>query len=129
MLKRLLAYNLLVIHLAFLILPELPFYLYFMGYGQTQEKTTNVLALSGDRPLTGDITFLLAIIERTQDIEKNAEEPILPERAAPNFVLYFNPLFSLSDFVLQFNKLEFVPFESKVLSLFLTIPSPPPKLY
>ena len=100
-----------------------------MGYGQTQEKTNNVLALSGDRPLTGDITFLLAIIERTQDIEKNAEEPILPERAVPNFVLYFNPLFSLSDFVLQFNKLEFVPFESKVLSLFLTIPSPPPKLY
>lgn len=129
MFKKTLTYHLLFIHLAFLLLPEAPFWLYLARYGRVQESFTESNVIKGDRPLTGDITFLRALIERAHEKDDQAEKPILPERNAPSFVLYFSDLSSFCSKILFCDKLTFTPYTSKTISRFLIIPSPPPKFF
>ncbi len=127
MIRKLLTYTLLLIHLAFLILPEIPFVMYLMGHSQKHPQTADAHFISGDRPLTGDITFLRALIERTKETNKKTEKPIMPERVTPNFVLFYHCLAAAPYHLLKGEKWIFMPFQDEVISRYLTTPSPPPR--
>jgi hypothetical protein len=91
--KRLIAALLLSLHLAFVLLSEVQIwqYLYLIS-GAEQTQTLN---FSNDqkRPLTGDITYLSALIKRSgEEHEKDEKKTDIPETTISHTGLIYLPV-------------------------------------
>ena len=127
MLHKLLAYNLLLIHLTIVMLSGLPGWFFIVGYHHHDVTFDESQIFSDEKPLTGDITFLRALIERAKETDEKATKPVAPERPASSPVLYFMLLGNPFSPLLVSEKREFLSYNSTIFVRFLRIPSPPPR--
>jgi len=117
------------LHLAFILLPEVQVWQYIVLL--SHQQPTNEISFNKDNnsPLTGDITYLKALIDRANDSQENQNENTIPEISISHTgLIYLASEASNCDFLyckklswsLTFNK---IPLEGM-----LRILAPPPKL-
>ncbi len=129
MLRKILAYSLLIIHLAFIAVSGLPGILFMIGCGSQNQTREDLPLFSGNSPLTGDIAFLRALIERAKEKDEKDQKPVMPERPNAQPVLYYIQSNLYSNLILHSISWKFVPFTGDIFSRFLRIPSPPPRFF
>ncbi|MDO8899441.1 MAG: hypothetical protein Q7V19_17440, partial [Bacteroidales bacterium] len=80
MIRRFLAYGLLLLQLTMIILPEVPYLVYLHQHGVRHIRIDDSCSFSNEKPLVGDITYLKALIDRALESADNTEKQKLPER-------------------------------------------------
>jgi len=118
----------LLYYLTFMVLPNLPLVQYYY-YQVKHNNNEQILTNSNNQILVGDICFLKALIDRTNESSDNKkdEAPPEPNNMGTNLVY----LVTRSLFINNINCITNVSFRrnSELLTFrYLQIPSPPPKL-
>ncbi len=127
MFKKVLITTFLAYYLIFMVLPNLPFVQYY--YGQYKHSNNEAIITNNDiKVLVGDVTFLQALIERTQEnAEKTESEvPPKPNNRTVNLIYLLTSLTNLN----AINNYQNIKFHNQMELLtfrYLQIPSPPPK--
>ncbi len=123
------AIGLCLLHLAFIALPEVQLWQYIALLSHQQKSNEITFSKKSNSPLTGDITYLNALIDRANDSPENQKENTIPEISISHTgLIYLASEASNCDFLyckklswsLTFNK---IPLEGM-----LRILAPPPKL-
>ena len=119
---------LLLVFIGFLLAPNYPYVHYFIVNSQTTIGNTDG-STENSTPLIGDIAYLSAIINRTEENTESKKDAPLPETnnninhlvfLTPSGIEYARPLIinnAYSNFVKSF-----------LSSVYLKIPSPPPEI-
>lgn len=117
-----------LLHLAFIILPEVQLWPYLSAIAG--RLTQHELQVSSDQksPLTGDITYLKALVERSKKIEDTKKQHEIPEISLSHSGLIYLPtdeidlhLYSREN-ALKFTDIQMAPHRGIFKLL-----SPPPK--
>jgi len=119
---------LLLVFIGFLLAPNYPYVHYFIANSQTIIGNTDAI-VENSTTLIGDIAYLSAIINRTEENTESKKDAPLPETnnninhlvfLTPSGIEYVRPLVinnAYSNFVKSF-----------LSSVYLKIPSPPPEI-
>ncbi|MBU1368851.1 MAG: hypothetical protein KJ578_13965 [Bacteroidetes bacterium] len=88
-----------LLHLAFILLPEVQVWQYIALL--SQQQTSNEISFNNDSksPLTGDITYLKALIDRSKESADAKQQNKIPETTVSHTGLVYLP------FAEEFNKL------------------------
>jgi hypothetical protein len=128
MIQRLLAYGLLLLQLTMIILPEVPYLVFFCHYDFKHEVAEVSNSIKNEKPLVGDLTYLKALLDRAIESSDKTEEQKLPERSfnVNSLVYLISEKISNASLICQSVKDYFFKTYS-ILLQFGSIPSPPPK--
>jgi len=122
------AYLLCLLHLAFVVLPEVQLWQYIALFSQQPESNEIVFSRNSDSPLTGDIAYLTALKKRAADTQESKQEKTVPEVLISHTGLIYLVSDAFNNGLLQFKKLNFTAIYNRIpLIGIIRILAPPPR--
>lgn len=79
MIRRVIAFGLFLLHLAFIALPEVQLWHYIALLSHQTKSNEIAFNKKSNSPLTGDHTYLNALIDRAKDSPESQQEKSIPE--------------------------------------------------
>jgi len=127
MFKKVGIISFLVYYLVFMILPNLPLVQYYYGLTK-QTQNVQIIANNDSQVLVGDICFLKALVDRTNETESEKDQapPPKPNSGNTNLV-YLIAEFSNLHNISNGKDVKFLITMELLTYRYLQIPSPPPK--
>ena len=123
------AYFLCLLHLVFITLPEVQLWQYIAFLSKQPKSNEIAYNRNSNSPLTGDITYLNALIDRANDTQENQQEKTVPEISVSHTGLIYIVEEAFNNDLLQCVKLDWkLTFNKIPLDGILRILAPPPKL-
>ncbi len=126
--RRYIASLLAILHLAFIILPEIQLWRYIGMQLESNYSVHTTVHNDSVLPLTGDITYLNALLARAKEHNDDENKAKFPENNISHTSLIYLPgssLFNLNDFPKML--VSYYESESFFIDWLKRIPSPPPK--
>lgn len=123
------AYLLCLLHLAFVVMPEVQLWQYIVFLSHQQISNETVYKRDSSSPLTGDIAYLNALVKRGKETqESNKQENTVPETVVSHTGLIYLVVEAFNNEPMHCKKLNWaIIYNRKPLDGILKILAPPPK--
>lgn len=122
------AFGLCLLHLAFIALPEVQLWQYIALLSKQSKSNEIAYSRNCNSPLTGDITYLNALIERAKDSQENKQESKIPEITISHTGLIYLVEEAINNQLLYCKKLCWAIIYNQIpLEGILKILAPPPQ--
>ena len=116
----------LLYYLAFMVLPNIPFVQYY--YGQTKHTSNEqVIANNDSQVLVGDICYLKALMDRTNNTDANKDAAPPESNNGGNNLTYMVSELAKVNSATNIQDIKFKNHMELLTYRYLQIPSPPPK--
>jgi hypothetical protein len=126
--RRYIASLLAILHLAFIILPEIQLWRYISMQLESNYSVSITVRNDSAVPLTGDITYLNALLARSKEQNNDENKAKFPENNISHTSLIYLPGTSLFSHEISTKMhISYYDRESLFLDWLKRIPSPPPK--
>ncbi|GAB1403412.1 hypothetical protein MASR1M74_05900 [Lentimicrobium sp.] len=118
-----------ILHLAFIILPEAQLWPYLNAIAASySHNEVTALASDSKAPLTGDVTYLKALVERSRKMEDTKEQQRIPETNVSHTGLIYLPSDEINHRLYCIEKPRcFAEDRSPLTGGIIKLLSPPPK--
>ena len=128
--KRALAASLLcMLHLAFIVMPEVQLWPYLNAIAGQQKSNEPSINKSQKSPLTGDITYLKALVERSKKMDDTKKENKIPETTVTHTGLIYLPCETIDNSLFYREKADyFIDFQKHTHCGINDVLFPPPKV-
>jgi hypothetical protein len=128
--KRALAASLLcMLHLAFIVMPEVQLWPYLNAIAGQQKSNEPSINKSQKSPLTGDITYLKALVERSKKMDDTKKENKIPETTVTHTGLTYLPCETIDNSLFYREEINyFVNFQKHPHRGINNVLFPPPKV-
>ena len=127
MYKAIIISGLVLLYSALLFLPNLPFVQYYYSQSKIISNNQNLSQTESD-VLVGDICFLQALINRTQQTKEATNENKLPEPNNSGSLVYLIVDVVKLNTSINSNSITYLNDNELLTCRYLQIPSPPPKV-
>jgi len=124
------AYSLCLLHLAFVVMPEVQLWQYITFLSHQQPTNETVYKKDSSSPLIGDIAYLNALVKRGKETQENSkQENTVPETVVSHTGLIYLVEEAFSNELMHCKMLNRAIIYSRIpLDGILKILAPPPKL-
>ena len=127
--RTLLALVLCILHLAFIILPEVQLWPYLNAIASHQKNNEVSINKTHQSPLTGDITYLKALVERSKKMDDTKKENKIPETTVTHTGLIYLPSETTDNHLYCLERKGFfADFQQNPLCGIKDVLAPPPKI-
>ena len=128
--RKIFSISLLIIYLALLIVPYVPYIRYYVSSNNFDNSKCSV-SINSSKATIGDICYLNALIDRTRsddDSGKTTAPPPSPNTDTNNMVYLYQGIFIFPKNPDNI-KVNFKEYTISIKEIFLEIPVPPPNLF
>lgn len=124
------AYLLCLLHLAFIVMPELQLWQYISFLSHQQLTNETVFKRDSSSPLTGDIAYLSALVKRTIETQDdNKQENTVPETTVSHTGMIYLASDAFNNDFLHCKELNLTAVYNRIpLIGIIRILAPPPRL-
>jgi hypothetical protein len=117
-----------LLHLAFIVLPEVQLWPYLNAIAGHLPQNELAVSSSHKSPLTGDITYLKALVERSKKMEDTKKQNKIPETSVSHTGLIYLPIDEIDHFLFyRENAVRFTDIQKALPCGIFKLLSPPPK--
>ena len=123
------AYSLCLLHLAFIVMPEVQLWQYIAFLSHQQLTNETVYKRDSSSPLIGDMAYLNALVKRGKETQENSkQENTVPETVVSHTGLIYLVAEAFNNELMHCEKLNWAIIYNKIpLDGILKILAPPPK--
>ncbi|HAH57540.1 MAG: hypothetical protein KUL83_10800 [Lentimicrobium sp.] len=127
--RKLMAVVFCLLHLAFIILPEVQLWPYLNAIADHLPQNEAVVSGGHKIPLTGDITYLKALVERSKKMEDTKRQHKIPETSVSHTGLIYLPSDEINhNLFYRENTILYTDISESLVSGTPELLSPPPKV-
>ena len=117
-----------LLHLAFIILPEVQIWPHLNSIARHQDQKEVTVKKSNESPMVGDIMYLTALIERAKDTDETKGKNTVPEITISHTgLIYILSTEIHNPFLFCRNVNHFIDFQQQTLCGIRENSAPPPK--